>query len=130
MLLLLLPPHAQPPLLCTLPQVTVLNCGLHSRPGLLALTYYPTMPGNSTARPGEKWAAQRPAMAAAMGQAAADRCFQGASRVECPVITLGQLVRDRQLERIDLLKVWCRGVSCQPGDDLQRQEANGWSDVC
>ena len=86
-------------------QVTVLQCGLHSRPGLLPLTYYPAMPGNSTARSAEKWAVQRPAMAAPMGQAAADHCFQGASRVECPVITLAQLARDQQLERIDLLKV-------------------------
>jgi hypothetical protein len=63
------------------------------------------MPGNSTARPAEKWVVQRRAMAATMGQAAADRCFQGASRVECPVTTLAQLARDHQLERIDLLKV-------------------------
>lgn len=86
-------------------QVTILRCGLHSRPGLLPLTYYPVMPGNSTARPGEKWAEQRPAMVAAMGQAAANRCFQGATRVDCPVTTLAQVAREHQLQRIDLLKV-------------------------
>lgn len=61
-------------------QVHVHRCGLHSQAGCLPFTLYPTMPGNSTAYPREKWEVQRPAMAAAVGQEAADRRFQGATR--------------------------------------------------
>jgi hypothetical protein len=46
----------------------------------MPFTFYPAMPGNSTSAPEEKWAVQRDAMAALMGQHAADMCFQGASR--------------------------------------------------
>lgn len=60
-------------------QATVLRCSLHSAPGSLPFTFYPAMPGNSTAAPAEKWEHQRPAMAALMGPAAADSCFQGAA---------------------------------------------------
>lgn len=61
-------------------QVCVHRCGLHSQPGCLPFTFYPAMPGNSTACPDEKWQVQRPAMAAAVGQEAADRRFEGAVR--------------------------------------------------
>lgn len=61
-------------------QVRVHRCGLHSQAGCLPFTLYPAMPGNSTAYPREKWEVQRPAMAAAVGQEAADRRFQGATR--------------------------------------------------
>lgn len=57
----------------------MLRCGLHSAPGCLRFTFYPAMPGNSTAAPAEKWEHQRPAMAALMGSAMADACFQGAA---------------------------------------------------
>lgn len=68
-------------LLCHTPlQVCVHRCGLHSQPGTLSFTFYPAMPGNSTTLPGEKWDNQRPVMAASMGQALADRAFEGASR--------------------------------------------------
>lgn len=70
-------PAACPPAL--LLQATVLRCGLHSVPGSLPFTFYPAMPGNSTAAPAEKWEHQRPAMAALMGPAAADACFRGAT---------------------------------------------------
>ncbi len=56
------------------------RCGLHSQPGRLPFTFYPAMPGNSTACPQEKWEVQRPVMAAAVGEEAADRRFQGAAR--------------------------------------------------
>ena len=61
-------------------QVTVLRCGLHSAPGTLPFTFYPAMPGNSTAAPREKWEHQRASMVASMGAAAAERRFQGAAR--------------------------------------------------
>lgn len=61
--------------------MTVIRCGLHSHPSpSLPFTYYPAMPGNSTFAAADKWEVQRPRMAALMGQAAADRCFQSASR--------------------------------------------------
>lgn len=69
--------HSPP---CHPVQVTVHRRALHSAPGMLPLTFYPRMPGNSTARPGEKWGWQRPRMAARMGRGAADACFQGACR--------------------------------------------------
>lgn len=65
---------------CPATQVYVHRCGLHSQPGRLPFTFYPAMPGNSTACPQEKWEVQRPAMAAAVGEDAADRRFQGAAR--------------------------------------------------
>lgn len=98
------PGHRAPATDCP-PQVTVHRCGLHSAPGPLPFTFYPAMPGNSTARPDEKWAGQRLAMAARMGAAAADARFAGAAAVQCPVTTLAQVVREQGLPRIDLLKV-------------------------
>lgn len=88
---------------CLLPcaQVRVVPCALASHPGPLRLTFYPAMPGNSTARPAEKWAAQRRHMA----PGAAERAFQGAAEVECPATTLSAFVAEQQLEAIDLLKV-------------------------
>ncbi len=86
-------------------QVQVVPTALHARPGPLSLTYYPRMPGNSTSKPGEKWAHQRRYMAAA----SADRAFQGARDVECPGSTLAAFVAEQRLEAIDLLKVQRRG---------------------
>lgn len=86
-------------------QVSVHRYGLHSTPGTLPFTFYPAMPGNSTACPHEKWHWQRPLMAARMGPAATDACFAGAASVACPVTTLAQVFREQQLGRVDLLKV-------------------------
>lgn len=74
---------------------------LHSHPGPLTLTYYPAMPGNSTAKPGEKWVHQRQHMA----PGAAVSAFEGAVAVECQATTLAAFAREQGLRAIDLLKV-------------------------
>ncbi|KAL4436583.1 hypothetical protein ABPG75_003722 [Micractinium tetrahymenae] len=108
-------------------KVMVLRLGLHSAPGSLDFTFYPAMPGNSTAAPAEKWEHQRPAMAALMGSAAADACFQGAASIQCPVTTLAQFAREQRLQRIDLLKVDVEGSELEL---LRGLDPNTWRLVC
>lgn len=82
-------------------QVHIVSAALHSHPGLLRLTYYPKMPGNSTAKPEEKWLHQRRAMT----EEAAVHAFRSAKPFDCAATTLAAFVEEQGLERIDLLKV-------------------------
>ena len=72
-------------------------CGLSAAAGECEITYYPRMPGNSTAYAEEKRAAQAGAQSPSF--------FKGAERVRCPMRPLAQLVRGHGIGRIDLLKV-------------------------
>jgi Methyltransferase FkbM domain len=65
-------------------------------------TYYPHMPGNSTARPGEKARLQAAQMPAAR--------FADQQTCSCPVITISDLISQEQLRRVDLLKVDVEGM--------------------
>lgn len=89
------------PARCPPRQVHIVPAALHFRPGLLRLTYYPKMPGNSTAKPEEKWLHQRRAMT----EEAAVHAFCSAEPFDCAATTLAAFVEQQGLERIDLLKV-------------------------
>lgn len=81
--------------------------GLHSDPSVrrLPFTFYPALPGNSTAAPEEKYRRHRRHLAPAAAAAALSR----AQRVDCAVATLAQVAAREGLRRIDLLKVDVEG---------------------
>ena len=94
-------------------QVHALPVGLGKSSGQGMLTYYPSMPGNSTRRPEEKAALQRGAMS--------PEYFEGALQLSCNFITMDDLVTRSGIEHINLLKVSFRaegplcfraGLSC------------------
>lgn len=90
-------------------RVHVVQSALHARPGPLELTFYPSMPGNSTCKPGEKWRYQREYMAGASREAA----FGGARDVYCQATTLARFVAEQGLDRIDLMKVDVEGCELE-----------------
>ena len=71
-------------------RVTVVRAGLGATAGTRRFTFFPHMPGNSTAHPREKWVLQGPAMRAGAS------AFEGAATVDCTVTTLAAFVRERQ----------------------------------
>ena len=78
-------------------QVHILPVGLGRETGQRVFTYYPRMPGNSTARPQEKVALQSGSMRPSF--------FQDAQQVTCEVLTLDDVMTEHGIQRIDLLKV-------------------------
>ncbi|GAB4815972.1 hypothetical protein N2152v2_003018 [Parachlorella kessleri] len=100
--------------------VTVIPQALYSYCNSLPITYYPSMPGNSTAKPAEKWAHQRPHMT----PAAATGAFQGAQEMPCQATTLAAFVREQGLQFIDLLKVDVEGCELEV---LQGMDDHCWA---
>ena len=97
---------------CVLAQVTVLPLALGRQAcSKQQFTFYPAMPGNSTAHPLEKRQLQADCMEAFR--------FQSAQLFDCQVETLSHVMQQQGLHHIDLLKVWgptclCLGASSQP----------------
>lgn len=91
--------------------VELYRCGLtddvQARKGTLDFTYYPNMPGNSTAHPDEKVALQKDSMR--------QDFFVGAQVVSCPVSTLTALLDEFHpgLTKIDLVKVDVEGAELE-----------------
>lgn len=83
--------------------------------GSRTFTYYPQMPGNSTALPGEKAQLQAARMPAAR--------FADQQTWSCPVISVGRIILQEELRRVDLLKV---DVESMELDVLQGVGPENW----
>lgn len=88
-------------------------------PGVLPMTFYPCMPGNSTLRPAEK---------AALQQHLIPSFFSAVQQLDVPVITLQELLQEAVPDgsRIDFLKVDVEGEELAV---LQGLDESGWQRV-
>jgi FkbM family methyltransferase len=82
--------------------VRVLPLAIGDSSGSRTFTYFPHMPGNSTALPGEKAQLQATLMPAAR--------FANQQTCSCRVISVSDLISQENLRRVDLLKVDAEGM--------------------
>lgn len=82
--------------------VRVLPLAIGDSSGSRTFTYFPHMPGNSTAVPGEKAQLQAAQMPAAR--------FADQQTCTCRVISISDLISKEQLQHVDLLKVDVEGM--------------------
>lgn len=100
-------------------RVMVVCCGLHAEEGSLPFTFYPRMPGNTTAKPTEKWEHQLPAMAAGLADAAsAEAWFAGVRTLACPVTTLGAFLARQAAEEA----LWVEHAAQEAGEQREPPE--------
>lgn len=78
-------------------QVSIVPCGAGREASKQVFTWYPRMPGNSTACPDLKRSLQEGHVEASM--------WEGACEYLCEVVPLTTLIEREHLPRIDLLKV-------------------------
>ena len=99
-------------------RVTVLPLAVGAAPSLQTFSYWPRMPGNSTAKPAEKVALQAAAQSASR--------FSEQQLFNCEVATVSAIIRAHQISHIDLLKIDCEGMEL---DALQGIEAQHWPTI-
>jgi FkbM family methyltransferase len=99
--------------------IQLINKAVSNAPGVLPITFYPRMPGNSTLRPLEKAALQQRLML---------DFFTAAQQFEVPIITLQWLLQEAvpACRKVDLLKVDVEGEELAV---LQGLDAAGWQRV-
>jgi FkbM family methyltransferase len=81
------------------------------------LTFYPNMPGNSTAMPALK-ADQKPVMDHIFGQATSDFLYQSEART-VQVRTLSSVIRERGITSVDYLKIDVEGSEVSVLDGVE-----------
>eukprot|EP00899_Mesostigma_viride_P000736 jgi/Mesvir1/10663/Mv13752-RA.1 len=84
----------------------------------LPFTYYPHMPGNSTAYPLEKLQLQ--------GHRQHPHFYHQARQITCPMRTISQVLEESNIETVDLLKV---DVECMELDALQGIDGRHWGRI-
>ena len=111
-------------------RMAALPYGVSSKPGRACFDYYPNSPALSTAHP-DLWDTDPDLLARAVRGSArnappelwqarfvsgflsrviARRLRRGARHVDCELRTLSQIIRDRRVPRVDLLKIDCEGA--------------------
>lgn len=113
------------PLSCHMPafiiagNIRLISKAVSDVPGVLPMTFYPCMPGNSTLRPAEK---------AALQQHLIPSFFSAVQQLDVPVITLQELLQEAVPDgsRIDFLKVDVEGEELAV---LQGLDESGWQRV-
>lgn len=107
-----------------------LNCGLSDQKGTLEFTYFPNSPALSTANP-EMWDEDPKALQRALKGTKRNPPPQlwwmklipdflnpmlvrylrkGSIKVKCPLRTVSEVIAEKGLERVDLLKIDCEGA--------------------